>query len=187
MKKLVCAAVSAGAAAVSPSTSAQDLLPQVSLTCEVRCSPTKLRTGVAIVRWSGPAEKVGAVALTGGSPSDVALDVTVFRKGFAQDRFASFTGFASGVRTLQKSSSQSLAIAGPPVKALENLQVTFVQGTMAPPSVMPDAGQVAVEVEGIEPGVLYRWRLRVPALGRELFATCEAPVCPADMQDEDKK
>lgn len=191
MKKVLCAALGIGATVVPQLAGAQDTLPQVSLTCEVRCSPTKLRTAIAVIRWSGPAEKVGAAALAGGAPSDVALDVTVFRNGFARNRFTSFNGLAAGATTLRKAEPRGFASTDPPIKALDNLQVVNVQGSAAQPGPMatlgtPETGLVMVEIEGIEPGMIYQWRLRIPGLAQEVFARCEAPVCPADLKEEPK-
>ena len=64
----------------------------------------------------------------------------------------------------------------------EHLTAERVRAHMADP-----AARTSVEVEGLEPGMRYTWRLVIEtADGREISetVTCEAPVCPADMQGE---
>jgi hypothetical protein len=158
----------------------------VSLRCQMFCSETKLRTGVAVLSWAE--DKVAPVAL-----SDARIDVTVYKDGFQGNAFASFTGIGAG---------QKATLADGMVKALDGksapraFDITLVDALKAEGAATPALGRVAatvprgetgVAVENLEPAVNYLWRLRFQRQGKSTVSEtvmCMAPVCPADMVGE---
>lgn len=146
------------------------------LMCQVRCSDTKLRTGIAELSWASPE---GAAARTTAAPS---LDVTVFRGGFDRGLYQTFGAIG------ERSAPQPQPGARPSASDDEARTRRAFDLKLSTPEKSPTARATAaaeatqtVEIENLEPGLLYRFRLRNAGIGDQ-EVTCEAPVCPADMK-----
>jgi hypothetical protein len=153
----------------APQELAQKEPPKVGLQVDVTCSLTKLRTPVARVSWR----------TTKAALASERLEVTVYKDGFKSGAFATL----SPVRVEQKFDLTRLEkIIGPRPPGM-NLVVTSIQ---SPPQ--KDAPPV-VEVEGLEPGLNYFWRVLRGAPGAEQpseVVRSRARACPADMPKEAK-
>ncbi len=158
-----------------------------TLTCEVYCSETRLRTANARISWIGPGMFQGASAAS-ASPVAEQLQTTVYKNGYDKDLYASFSTLGSGQGLSAASAS---ALPEPEMRAydLQILQVaepTAAPGELSASSEEP-AARTSVEVEGLEPGMRYTWRIVFGSGGGQESSetvTCEAPVCPADIQEE---
>lgn len=151
----------------------------VRLTCEVFCSQTKLRTANARIRWTVPGATLRAAGIESAAATTTRLETTVFRDGFAKNLFIALPIAGRGEVGIQPLAQQ------PQQAQRRAFQIRVIE--VAAPSRVTEAGgadEHAVVVENLEPGVLYTWRAVVEAGSNRvvsLTATCEAPVCPADM------
>lgn len=161
-----------------------------SLDCQVQCSETKLRTGIAILTWTAPQGRGGANALAGGSEA-ASIDVSVFANGLEEGRYVSFEVFKAGAVPRAPRAS-ALPRGGRERRGLRayDLKVgAAATGESVKPAaassldIPPDADRVAIEIENLEPGLNYSFRLRPPNGGEALTVMCVAPVCPADMHE----
>ena len=130
-----------------------------SLSCEVFCSDTRIGVSVAELTFSGDA----------GNLSQLVLEVTVYKDGFAIGRFARVSPIRAG---------QKFEIIRPPGEAgpapgFDTLVVTAVR---------VQAGLVTVRVEGLDAGLNYFWRV-IPTGGSGTEITvCQAVACPVDSE-----
>ena len=148
-------------AAKRPVTQA-DAPPLRDLTATTSCSDTVPWRGLARLTWSTDA----------GPIANLRLDVTVYKGGFENQMFATLWPFERG-RTFE---TRDTRLPDRPDKAMVNLKLTDVQ-TPAQQSV------TTVAIDGLEPGVLYFWRLltRAPQGWTPIgFARASGPVCPND-------
>ncbi len=144
-----------------------------SLTCEVSCSETELRTAVARISWLGPRTPAGGGAA--GPSLAEELQTTVYKGGFDRDLYASF---ALGGEATEPKTATDL-----PAYDLELVEVTRPAGRLEAAAGGGGAARTTVVVEGLEPGMVYTWRLVFEtAEGRMISetVTCEAPMCTAD-------
>ncbi|MDD5296226.1 MAG: hypothetical protein PHU46_04875 [Rhodocyclaceae bacterium] len=148
---------------------------QSNLTCQVRCSDTKLRTGIAELIWSSP---VGAAA-TRDLPQ---LDVSVFHGGFTRGLYQSFGVIGEGrAPQAEPSATRDIQAEGRTTRAYD-LKLRVPEKTRAVATASGGEARQQVEIENLEPGLLYRFRLRDAGLDNQ-EVDCEAPVCPADMKE----
>ena len=130
-----------------------------SLSCEVFCSDTRIGASVAELTFSGD----------GASLSQLVLEVTVYKNGFAIGRFARVTPIRAG---------QKFEIVRPPGEAgpapgFDTLIITAVR---------LQGGLVTVRVENLDAGLNYFWRVHpVGGSGTEI-AVCQAVECPVDSE-----
>ena len=140
----------------------------IELQVETFCSLTKIRTSVARLIW-----EVDPTLL-----DKQQIDATVFKQGFDKG----FFGSVSPIRPQSKfqppeelPESERDALA--PILNLRLEEVTYDS----------DQRVVSVDVENLEPGLNYFWRvltLTDKGLVPSNTVSVEAPVCVADMQDE---
>lgn len=140
--------------------------PATDLRCQVSCSRTKLRTGVATVSWGvNPGSGERAV-------QEQALDMSVFSDGFATGAYARlFPLHRGGSPTLPRGPIPSAP------RAFE-VEATTVRA-------VPEANRMEVRIEGVEPGLNYFFRVASSTRGNGDVSppvSCTAPVCPADMK-----
>ncbi len=146
-------------------------LSRSPLSCEVFCSTERPREGGArlILRSAGKLKF---------NESQLRLDWTVHKNGLATREFATFEPLRAGVRSAPRYAEQKAAATMDPEHKLE---ITDVQ-----------AGKdvLVITIEGLEPGLNYRWRLAPMTKSGwtkgEPLAACQAPVCPIDYVDENK-
>lgn len=137
------------------------------LTCEVSCSQFKLRTGNAQISWSNPAV----------AGAETRLDFAVHKNGFETGVFASFSPFA------QRQELTPATVSSAKMREIPAFNVRMLKADLA------KTGETrnSMTVEGLEPGLIYRWRILTrTARGWVPSQTvaCPAPVCPADMIKE---
>lgn len=132
-----------------------------SLSCEVFCSDTRVGVSVAELTFSGA-----------GSLGQLALEVTVYKNGFAIGRFARISPIREG---------QKFEVIRPPgensTPGLDTLVITAVR-------LQTGGGLVTVRVEGLDAGLNYFWRVR-PADGSGAgteITVCQAVECPVDSE-----
>jgi len=134
-----------------------------SLSCEVFCSDTRIGVSVAELTFSGDA----------ASLSQLALEVTVYKNGFATGRLATASPIRGG---------QRFEIIRPPgeqgsAPGFDSLILTAVR-------LQTDHGLVTARVEGLDAGLNYFWRVR-PAGGSGTgteTTVCQATDCPVDSE-----
>jgi len=154
-----------------------------TVSCEIFCSDTKLRTVNARLRWT----LAKAIATAGGvnaAAAKVTLEATVYRDGFNKGLFVQLPiGTASprqpivGILPLGRAAQK-------PVRAFQ-IQIVETEPARGD-AVSPGEPVRAVVVENLEPGVTYTWRLAVETTtGRVVSVpvTCRARPCPADLID----
>jgi hypothetical protein len=140
-------------------------------TVEVACSETDLRKPVAIIRWN---------ASSSFRADDQRLDVTVFKDGFERGEFATIDPQGGRARMARPSTEGLLESGGARMIRPLDLTVAPRSSREAAPD---DGGMTVIEVQNLEPGVLYQWRMvgRAEAgFGATETVAVEAPVCVAD-------
>ncbi len=143
------------------------------LTCEVSCSETELGTAVARLSWVEP------VDITASTAPVAELQTTVYKGGFDRDLYAGFK-----VRDPSEPQAPREPEAPPELPAYD-LQITRVERSDDSPAA-GIGGRTTVEIEGLEPGMKYTWRVVFDTPGGQQVTetvTCEAPVCTADRAD----
>ncbi|MCL4814322.1 MAG: hypothetical protein KJ061_17685 [Vicinamibacteraceae bacterium] len=151
----------------------------LTITCEVFCSETKLRTANARIRWhvTRPGGPEAATLAT----AKQSLQTTVFHQGFEKNLYVTLpVGGATPGRPVEAAGQ---AQAQRPLRAF---QIALIE-TEKPRPTEAGTTEMGVVVENLEPGMMYTWRVVAEAAGGRLTTptvTCEAPVCPADMADQ---
>jgi hypothetical protein len=133
-------------------------------TIETLCSRTRARVGVARISWS----------LRRDSLVSPALDFTVFKDGFERGLFGSVA--ADGRDTT--------IVLTPALRRDDARPRPFAVDAVRGRSRGP-AG--VLQIESLEPGVNYFWRLRADGGGRWVAGETvrsQAPTCPSDAADE---
>ena len=157
-----------------------------TLTCEVYCSEIRLRIANARISWIGPGMFQGGPS-PAASPVAEQLQTTVFKDGYDKDLYASFSTLGDG----QGLSPQAAAVLPEPQMRAYDLSILDVAQPTAGPGLLAasaddPAARTSVEVEGLEPGMRYTWRIVFSTADSQETTetvTCEAPVCPADIQE----
>ncbi len=147
------------------------------LTCEVYCSETRLGTANVRLSWIGP-----AVLAAAAEPAAEQLQTTVYKGGFDRDLYASFP--VTGETSEPQAPSERRPAPELPAYDLKILEVQ--RPADSPAARTGEAPRTTVELEGLEPGMKYTWRVVFEtAAGRQVSetVTCEAPVCTADQAD----
>ncbi|MBI4545427.1 MAG: hypothetical protein HY703_09540 [Gemmatimonadetes bacterium] len=140
-------------------TAAADARLQV----EVGCSRAEPGTGMATLSWPADRELIARQR----------VDVTVFKRGFERGLFASLSPSPAGQRFQMAPDFQA---AGQPASSALELRAE-------PMELSARGDRVALRVKGLEPGLLYFWRLVTRSDGTwrpgETVRT-EAATCPVD-------
>lgn len=142
------------------------------------------RSAVAEITWraSGtqlqPQDLESQAALQG-------VEVTVYKDGFSRGRFANLFSVREG-QSFSMQDSQNLNTRIPGLDRLTILNVRPVGSRDATDRAFDGpSNMVAVEIEGLEPGLNYFWRVTSAAADRKLTSEiirCQAPTCPVDFQ-----
>jgi hypothetical protein len=137
-----------------------------SLSCEVFCSETRVGVSVAELTFGSAA----------GDLSELALEVTVYKNGFAIGRFARVSPIRAGQKfeIIRPAGEQGSA------PGFDMLMLTEVHVASA-------GGLVKVRVEGLDAGLNYFWRvIPIGGSGPGTETTmCQAPECPVDSEREE--
>lgn len=137
--------------------------------CRTFCSEEKLRTPVAELVWRSSEARLKGQR----------IEVTVYKDGFAKGLYVAL-GTVKGERSVPFQKTRQYQ---EPIAALSKLVVVETLTLREQP------GMVAVRVEGLEPGLNYFWRVVTASNGRMMAGgttRCQAPVCPADLQPDQK-
>lgn len=148
----------------------------LTITCEVFCSDTKLRTANARIRWHATKKGPETASLSTAKHS---LQTTVFPEGFEKDLYVTVPvgRDAPGQKPV---AAAALAQYKRTLRAYQ-FQVIEVE---RPRTTEVGTTEVGVVVEDLEPGMNYSWRVLVEAGTLRMTSPvvmCQAPVCPADM------
>ena len=183
----VCGYVAAQTGIPSEQPGGQDAAG-IIVTCEVFCSETKLRTGNARISWRLTAGPGGPEAFGIGdmSSAEQRLETTVFKNGFDKDLYASFQTLERGTETRPalESSLEPGAMRAYQLQIIEVKQPAGMEALGAGGATLTDT-----VIEGLEPGMNYTWRVVVETDDGQLVSKtvmCQAPVCPADIREEDE-
>jgi hypothetical protein len=151
--------------------------PKLVVNVEDFCSPTKLRTSNARIRWSMPSDVLAAAQVSSLSSARQSLEATVFHRGFEKGLFVS-------IPMTQATPDSPIAARAPgKTSKLRAFQFFLIQ-VEQPKAAAQNSTEMAAVVEGLEPGVDYTWRIAIETDSGRLVsvpATSEAVVCPADM------
>jgi hypothetical protein len=194
-----CAAAQNPAPPAAPEVSeaqVENLPPSFQIRCETSCSQTEPGVVLAWLTWIPVPEDAPAAANAAPAAEflDQRLDVTVFKDGFADGRYATFeTAGATGLAAGADAGGVTPRVFGPRVEAY-GLQITAPEQSEEDhplgiaPANEPSQEQQMLLVERLEPGIYYTWRLLIDTpqgwtVSRTV--TCQAPVCPADKAKED--
>jgi hypothetical protein len=144
----------------------------IALTCEVFCSPTKLRTTNARICWSLPSSV---------STVKQSVEVTVFKRGFEKGLYVTLP-LAESAR---EKPVQPLAQPKQGKLRAYQIQLIDVVKRVSPQTAGAGGGSdFCAVIEGLEPGTNYIWRLVIDGeAGKAMSAStrCQAHECPADM------
>jgi hypothetical protein len=146
--------------------------------CRVYCSDEQLRTPVAELSWRSSEARMG----------ETQIEVTVYKDGFKKGLYATLDS-SKGSRSFQSQKSRVAQDLIPGLSQLVVVDTSNLADPSNPSNLRVRSGMVAVRIEGLEPGLNYTWRVVSKASGRQVTgvtATCQAPVCPADMQPDEK-
>jgi hypothetical protein len=149
----------------------------ITITCEVFCSQTKLRTANARIRWYPSKAGPQAASLAAG-PST--LQTTIFPDGFEKNLYVTVT---TGPGAAERAPVAAPEAAKRPLRAFQ-FRVLQVESARTSEANTPESGVV---IEDLEPGMNYMWRVvtEAGAAGvRSPVVMCQAPVCPADIVRE---
>jgi hypothetical protein len=153
--------------------------PRLTVTVEVFCSDTKLRTSNARVRWSMPRAALDASGLARLTAAQQSLEATVYKNGFDKGLLVSLP---ISPATPDRPVMPRVQTRQPPLRAFQIALIGLEQlrATLAPGA----ADEMGAVVEGLEPGVNYTWRLAIDTPSGQIVSpptTSQAPVCPADL------
>jgi hypothetical protein len=188
--------VPAAVVVIAGGASAQDRPDApVGLRCETYCSSEKLRTANARLTWIGPGVPMGPapLALPGGQEAQQLLETTVIKNGFERELYASFPTTEAAMGAAPALAENTAERSGGTLRAYDLQLMGVVRpqivGQPSPEALAaaPERQETTVEVEGLEPGMRYTWRVRLqtPEGWRESEpAVCIAPACPADLREE---
>jgi hypothetical protein len=149
-----------------------------TITCEVFCSDTKLRTSNARIRWYDTKADAQASSAASARPT---LQATVFAQGFEKNLYVTVP---VGADASPQAPGEAAAVTQRqrPLRAFQ-FRVLQLEQARASALGTPESGIV---VEDLEPGMTYRWRLATSGAvaGQSPVVACKALVCPADMVRE---
>ena len=176
------AAFAQGAEDAVRSTSPQGL----TLSAQVFCSETRLRTTNIRLNWALTTVARDAVRVTTLGSAKQTLDTTVYAQGFEKGLYATLPVPAGGAVQVAVAASVNPAPAAQPARETPRaFQIRLVEARPVPPDTRDlTSGEFEVVVEDLEPGVNYTWRLTIETPSGKLVSapiTVQAPVCPADM------
>jgi hypothetical protein len=143
--------------------------PTIQLQVQTDCSRTKARTPLAVVSWNAPAAAQGLQR----------VDLTVYKQGFDKDIYSMVWPLERGQNPRPSSAAKLL---GRPADGSLGAHVETV-------AFEADTGRATVTFEGLEPGLLYLWRVcRLTERGwvPGQMARASAPACPADLIDSEE-
>lgn len=130
------------------------------LRCEAFCSDISPGVSVAELTFSGAADTL----------SQLALEITVYKDGFARGRLARVSPIRGG---------QKFEIIRPGDE--QGSAPGFDKLTLAAVRLQQERGLVTARVEGLDAGLNYFWRVRPAGGGTGTETTvCRAPICPVD-------
>ncbi len=153
--------------------------PRLTVTVDVFCSDTKLRTSNARIRWSMAKEGLQASGLASFSAAKQSLEATVYKNGFEKGLFVS-------VPISQVTPVHPVAAQAQEKRAkLRAFQFSLIEIEEPKTALAAEGGgEMSAVVEGLEPGVNYTWRIAIDAAAGRIVSAPEmsqAIVCTADM------
>ena len=149
----------------------------LTLTCEMFCSQTKLRTGNARLRWTMAAADRAQNRVLSLSTAKQTLELSVYGPEFEKDLVATLPISSPTARGVP-----AIAQGKPP--ALRAYQVRLLEIERPAGREVDAAGEMTVVIEDLEAGMNYSWRVVIEAPDGRLVSvpvTCQAPTCPADL------
>lgn len=145
----------------------EKLKPQeIHLTVKPFCSETKLRTGVASLTWRTNKDLF----------EKQRVDMTAYKRGFEKGLYTTMWPLKKGGRFQESGSSKLPDRASSQSLFLEVIEMNFDR----------ERGTTSMKVEGLEAGLNYFWRVLTLYDGKWVpsdIVSCEAPVCPADIEE----
>ena len=163
----------------------------LTLSAQVFCSETKLRTANIRLNWAlAPGARDVAKVDTLASAKQT-LDTTVYAQGFEKGLYATLPVPTGGAVKAPVAAVVSPAPAAQPARETPRaFQIRLLEAGVVRQELRDaSSGEFQVVVEDLEPGVNYTWRLTIETPSGKLLSapiTIQAPVCPADMVEPKK-
>jgi hypothetical protein len=171
----------------------------VGLRCEVSCSRDKIRTATARIFWIGAEMPLAPQEIRGPAEQITeTVETSVYKGGFEKNLFArldarpdlrpgaEFRAISTQAPALPELDLKVTQFNRPKLSPELRRALEEKDTSGRPTSAAVAAQETSVEVEGLEPGLKYQWRVRFKGPGREFLtgiATCIAPTCPADLKE----
>lgn len=176
----------AGASAQGPRTTAQSQSPSgLTISAEVFCSTTKIRTSNVRLHWSLSSDARTANQLTTFVGAKQRLETTVYLNGFEKGLFATLPVPVASTPAAVSKVVPATTQAPQMRQALpRSFQIRLIEARAA----STDAEFTAV-VEDLEPGLNYTWRLTIDTPAGALVSApleVQAVACPVDEAKESK-
>lgn len=150
----------------------------LTVTVDVFCSDTKLRTSNARIRWSMPRAALEASGLVNLAAAKQSLEATVYRDGFEK-------GLLVSLPISQATPDRPVAaLVQEKQPKLRAFQFSLINIEQPKGALAAQGGEMGAVVEGLEPGVNYTWRIAIDTASGRIVSpsvTSQAMVCPADM------
>jgi hypothetical protein len=152
----------------------------LTVTCEVFCSSTKVRTANARIRWSLTKAGLDASRVTNLAAAKQSLEATIYKNGFEKGLSITLPiAAATPLRSIEP------VITQPAQARLRAYQIRLIEIEPPKAEVSDAAGsEMGAVVENLEPGVNYIWRIAIDTPGGRIVSAatrCQAPVCPVDV------
>jgi hypothetical protein len=155
------------------------------LVCEAYCNPVTPGVSVVEVRFAVPGGPAPAAKLRAAAATQD-IEASVYEDGFERGLFVRLP-----------SVSPEAKFAAPPgvkpvqtIPGLDRLVVRAVATSEDPPGGLrlaqpgdaapAGAAGVVLQVQGLQPGMNYYWRVRPQPQSEPQVVMCRAPICPAD-------
>jgi hypothetical protein len=152
--------------------------PRLTITVEVFCSDTKLRTSNARIRWSLPRAALDAGGLASLAAAKQSLEVTVYKDGFDK-------GLLASLSVSQATPDRPVVPQARTKQPLRAFEIALIGVEQPRTGLAPDGGgEMSAVVEGLEPGVNYTWRIAIDTAAGRIVSpsvTSQALTCPADL------
>jgi hypothetical protein len=181
---LSLATAGAQAQTMPPETARSQSDSGLTLSADVFCSETKLRTANVTLRWSLSSDARSKTGLTTFAAAKQVLETTVFAGGFEKGLYVSLpvpARTAAPVRPVAPAGAQARQV---PLRASQIQLIESGPAGATAAAAAAESGEFRAVIEDLEPGVNYTWRVTIETSSGKLMSapvTVQAPTCPADM------
>lgn len=174
------------ASAALPGQSGTQAAQAGDLVCVTYCSQTQIGTPVAEIKWVVANQPTSAENLRKAAAQQ-SIEAAVNEDGFERGRFVRLSTVAPQARFAPAGQPPG---GTAPLPGLRDLTVNAVASSQESTSALrlaspAQGGQenVVLQVQGLQPGLNYYWRVRGSTPGETQVVMCRAPICPTDRRN----